>query len=166
MLFNDLSAEEIASVEETGVLQKFEEGAVIIQEGQAGSSFFLIATGHVEVRKNVGEGRYKKIIELGPGDVFGEIGFLGVGCRSASVVAVGDCEALEFRRADFERLIEAQPAIGVKSYRGLARELARRLAQSDDDLKGTIVWALGLMQKLPETEVDLTSRPKLRLRMP
>jgi len=53
------------------------------------------------------------------------------------------CELLEFTNENFEKVVEATPAIGAKVYRGMAEVLANRLASNDETLMDTIFWALG-----------------------
>lgn len=143
MILRDLNASEMAAVEAIGVPKMCAAGDAIIREGEAGSSFFLVLDGRVEVRKSIGLAKHKKLVELGPLDIFGEVCFLGVESRSASVLAMEPTHVLEFSRDAFEKLIAAKPAIGLKLYRGIACELARRLAFVDGELRDALIWALG-----------------------
>lgn len=143
MILHDLNATEMAAVEAVGVPRSFAAWDTIIREGEAGSSFFLVLNGRVEVRKGIGINKYKKLVELGPLDIFGEVCFLGVESRSASIVAVETTRVLEFSRTDFDKLTTGKPAIGLKLYREIARELARRLAYVDAELRDALIWALG-----------------------
>ncbi len=146
MILRDLTREEMALVESVGRPRKVVRGEWILREGEAGFSFFLILSGRVEVRKSLGMGKYRKLVELGPLDIFGEVCFLGVETRSAGVVALEDVMLMEFRRDAFEQVIDRNPMVGLKVYRGIARELAQRLARVDSDLKDALVWALGDMK--------------------
>lgn len=143
MILRDLTSDEMAAVEATGRSGMYAKGATIISEGESGSSFFLILDGRVEVRKSIGVDKYKKLVELGPLDIFGEVCFLGEIRRSASVQALEPTQVMEFPQDKLEALIIKHPNIGLKLYREIARELAHRLAKVDGDLKDTIVWALG-----------------------
>lgn len=143
MILRNLTPDEMAAVEKTGASQVYAKGAAIISEGEEGSSFFLILDGRVEVRKSIGSDKYKKLVELGPLDIFGEVCFLGVTYRSASVLALEPTQVMEFSKDKLESLIVTRPSIGLKLYREIAGELAHRLAKVDGDLKDTIVWALG-----------------------
>lgn len=68
--------------------------SLLIQEGDIGSSFFILAQGEVEVRK---QGR--KLNVLKTGECFGEMAYLGKHKfqRSASVVATTDVVVIEIR---------------------------------------------------------------------
>ena len=143
MFFDDLTSNEVEIVEQIGRARVYQKGDYVIQEGSVGSSFTLILSGSVEVRKNFANGKHKTLVELGPCDLVGEVGFLGVESRTASVIALSECEVMEFEREAFDRIIVQHSAIGLKVYRGMARELAQRLAKNDEELMDTIVWALG-----------------------
>jgi len=166
MILDGLTPEELQAVEKLATLGVYKKGALIIEEGEAGTTFFLLISGRVEVRKRIAGGQYKKLIELGPCGVFGEVAFLGVESRSASVIALRDCEVLEFDGKQTERFMNEKPAIGLKLYRGMARELAARLARSDEDIKDAIVWAMGDAKDkvLPiGDKIDVPVRPRLTL---
>ena len=165
MIFDGLSHHELADLENIGVVRKFSAGNVILEEGGSGSSFFLILSGRVEIRKKIGLDKYKKLAELLPCGLFGEMAFLGVQMRSANVVALEECQLLEFERGAFESLVERFPALGARCYKNIARELAQRLSQSDEDLKDAIVWALSeTSEPRPDPEVGMPlRRPKLHV---
>ena len=139
MNFDDLAPEEMEVVEKSGSFANARAGTSIVEEGQAGTSFFLLLSGTAEVRKIIRNSEFRKLEELGPCGVFGEFTFLGVEKRSAHVVAITDCTMLEFQRDAFTALMNKNPQIGLKFYRALAFDLARRLANSDDVLKDLIL---------------------------
>ena len=165
MFLDKLTQKELNKVEGVGEHRKYQAGEMIIKEGDSGSSFSLILSGRVEVRKRLGVGQYKALVELGPCDLIGELGFLGAESRTASVVAVTDCELLEFRRDRFEQVVEDYPTVGAKVYRGMAEVLAQRLASNDETLMDTIFWALGRSVNQPPTiDINIANRPKLVLK--
>jgi CRP-like cAMP-binding protein len=87
-------------------------GAIVVSEGDAGDSIFLIASGSVRVLVVGGHGRALEIRRLDAGDFFGEVAALSGRPRSATVVAVADCELLEVDRWALERLVESRPEAG------------------------------------------------------
>jgi CRP-like cAMP-binding protein len=84
-------------------------GGLVFSEGDPGDSLFLIASGSVRVLVVGGHGRPLEIRRLDPGDFFGEVAALTGRPRSATVVAVDDCELLEIDHWALERLLEARP---------------------------------------------------------
>ena len=166
MILDGLTPEEMEAIEKIAKVEDYKQGSHIIDEGKAGTTFFLLLSGRVEIRKRIAGCHYKKLVELGPCGMFGEVAFLGVESRSASVVALRDCKVLEFDGKKTEQFMNENPAIGLKLYRGMARELAARLAKSDEDIKDAIVWAMGDAKDkvLPiGDKIDVPARPKLTL---
>jgi CRP-like cAMP-binding protein len=85
-------------------------GAIVVSEGDPGDSIFLLAKGSVRVLVIGGHGRALEIRRLDAPDFFGEVAALSGLPRSATVVAVTQCELLEIDRWALERLVEARPA--------------------------------------------------------
>ncbi len=161
MILGDLTREEMALVEQVGCPRQICRGEWILSEGETGNSFFLILSGRVEVRKSIGLDKYRKLVELGPLDIFGEVCFLGVENRSAGVIAIEDAVLMEFQRAAFEQMMSRHPVVGMKVYRAMAGELVQRLARVDGDLRDALLWAMGDVR----TPVDPNriALPKLQL---
>ena len=165
MFLDTLTQREMSKVEAVGSHKVYAAGDTVIKEGESGTSFALILLGRLEVRKRLSAGHHKSLVELGPCDLVGELGFLGAESRTASIVALTDAELLEFSRAAFEKLAEDYPAIGVKVYRGIAQVLAARLASNDETLMDTIFWALGRSaNQLPSMDINIANRRKLVLK--
>lgn len=98
-LFAPLSLATVEHLSATLVPLRFEPGALLIREGDAGDHYFLIDTGEVEALQ--GERRLRG---LGPGDGVGEIALIQDVPRTASVRAVRPVEAF---RMDREAFLEA-----------------------------------------------------------
>jgi CRP-like cAMP-binding protein len=81
-----LDPKELELVRESSRLVFYEPGAFIIREGSLDTRMFCLISGAVEVRKGD-----HTVASLGrSGDLFGELGVIDGGTRSASVVATGD----------------------------------------------------------------------------
>jgi CRP-like cAMP-binding protein len=93
--------------------RRFPAGGIVISEGDPGDSVLLLATGSVRILVVGGHGRALEIRRLDAPDFFGEVAALSGQPRSATVVAVSDCELLEVERTALERLLEARPAAKV-----------------------------------------------------
>ena len=74
----------------------YADGEAIIRQGDAGTCFYVMASGRARVVVD-GEPR----AEMGPGDSFGEIALLRNVPRTASVVALGSVEAFALGRDAF-----------------------------------------------------------------
>jgi CRP-like cAMP-binding protein len=97
---------------------RFEQGARIMREGQAGSSMYIVLEGRVSVAIN------KKIVEkMGVGGVFGEMALVDQSPRSASAVARTDCTLLSFNRDSLIGLVKSDPEIGMAMMRAAAQRV-------------------------------------------
>lgn len=142
MLVDSLTAEEKALFEGICKVKEYQSGQQIVSEEDKGESLLLIRKGRAEVRKKLDASNYKYLKELDEGDFFGEMSFLTQVPRSASVIALDRCEVLELEKADFDILIQSNPSIGSKIFESIARELASRLRNNNEDLKKAVLWAI------------------------
>jgi MFS family permease len=93
-------------------------GEVIVREGDPADRFYLISDGSARVTKGK---RDKHLRDLGPGDVFGEIGLLRHSPRTATVTAASDGELMTLGADDFLELVGAGPGLSTRMldlYRG------------------------------------------------
>lgn len=118
-----LSASTKARLLQDGQYVKPEVGATIVKQGERGRELFLIIRGVVEARKDG-----KRVAVLGPGEVFGEIGFLLETERTADVVAAtGDVVVLKLSHEALTRLMSEQPEVGASLAIGIAHGLCLKL---------------------------------------
>lgn len=69
------------------ISERLEPGRVVFQQGDPADRLYLIARGEVEVTARDPSGKERRLVALRDGDVFGEIGLLMNGTRTASVRA-------------------------------------------------------------------------------
>jgi CRP-like cAMP-binding protein len=93
-------------------------GAPLATQGDNAYELFVIESGEAEVRKD-GE----LIRTLIAGDVFGEIGLLATGTRTASVVATSPLRAVGLFSREFRQLERRMPALA----RSLRQTMAKRV---------------------------------------
>ncbi len=88
-----------------------EENYSVLEQGETGSSLYIIARGMVRIsHEEGGEKRY--LGTLMAGDFFGEMALLHHESRNATVRTATPCRLYELRRSDLEALIEQHPLIG------------------------------------------------------
>lgn len=132
-MFGALSDEAIGFLLERAKPRRVAAGSRFFEQGEQGTSAFLLERGRASVIKN-SNGHEHTLRELGPGDCFGEVALLDFGPRSASVRADEECEALEWTAIDLRRLGERFPEQFTLIYMNLGRELSRRLRDADERL--------------------------------
>jgi CRP-like cAMP-binding protein len=97
----------------------FDAGAVLVDEGSSGYSFFVLTEGSAVVTSGGAALR-----ELGRGDFFGEIAIVERRRRSATVTATAPVKVLVLFGWDFRGLQEAQPEIAARIADAMAQRLA------------------------------------------
>jgi CRP/FNR family transcriptional regulator, cyclic AMP receptor protein len=106
-------------------------GEHFFREGDAAQSMYVIEQGVVEVRKRW-EGRDWPLHRLHAGDCFGEMALMDYFPRSASVVAVEACRAVEIATAALHRLAERDMEQFALIQMNMGREISRRLRATDE----------------------------------
>ncbi len=152
-LFQDLEEKEIKQVLRRALPQKISAGAVIIQEGDAGDSMYILCQGEVEITKRLGlvldeETPKERIIvrlRAEEGVCFGEMSLLEDEPRSATVTALTDCFLMEMSRKDFMDLIKHNSEMGCKILLRLSQMLSKYLRKTNQDMvKMTSAMAIAL----------------------
>jgi CRP-like cAMP-binding protein len=98
-------------------VKKFNQGTTVVTDGEVADGFYILLSGHLVVVK---EGI---IGELSEGDVFGEVGLIEGGRRTATVnVMSADAEVLFMSQQNFQTLLQTVPAFSF----GIRDLIARR----------------------------------------
>src|SRR5262245_12983170 len=128
-LFKHLSRDDLSLLLRQAAKASFGAGEVVYEEGAEGQCMYVVVQGRFEVYRRA-SGNRMHLADVLPGEHFGEIALLGNGVRSASVMAVTPGVALRLQRqALFER-----PQIAVQLLRNMAKMLASRLTDADDEI--------------------------------
>ena len=130
-LFAGCSPEDIADIAEHGHLLTFEDGAIIVPEGEEGLGFYLMLSGDATV---VQDGR--EINRIAAGEFFGEIALLEGTPRTASVIAVGRTVCIGILRSDFRPLLVRQPRIALRILEEEGRRIDPKAAQARGSMTG------------------------------
>jgi len=104
----------------------FEDGEVIIRQGDPGECMYAIQSGNVEVVLEDG-GRSVPVAVLTEGDFFGEMALFEREVRSATVRARGQARILTVDRTNLLRRIHEDPTLAFR----VIETLSRRLRQMD-----------------------------------
>ncbi|HUC34039.1 MAG TPA: cyclic nucleotide-binding domain-containing protein [Ilumatobacteraceae bacterium] len=122
-LFSGLTKKELERVAMAGSEVELHAGNVVMQEGQPGRTALVILKGTLVARRN---GR--KVRDLGPGEIVGELALIDDQPRSATVETVTDALVLEITGGQFRLVLDEVPSIRIKLLAALAsrvRELDR-----------------------------------------
>lgn len=89
-------------------------GEIIVREGDAGDSFFLIKSGEVKVHTRDPKGSILELATLKAGQFFGEVALLNKKPRTATVTTDDDAELYEFHRDDIESILADYPDLAAQ----------------------------------------------------
>ena len=101
-------------------------GEFLMKQGDTGDAAFVVVKGEFEVTKQSGQSVIK-IDVRNPGDVLGEMALLSRSPRSASVVAITDCEVLRISPQAFENLLSTSSTAAL----AVLHWVMNRLSQND-----------------------------------
>ncbi|MGI8839132.1 MAG: DUF1003 domain-containing protein [Pyrinomonadaceae bacterium] len=128
------------------------EGHTLFQAGDPGDSLFIIKTGEIELFIKDTAGQKIVLTTAQPGDMFGELAMLDSGPRTATALALADCEVLVLDRSDLILLFQRKPEAALHMLAALSG-----LTRKADELLRTRV------SRNVNEEMEVHSTPLLRI---
>jgi CRP-like cAMP-binding protein len=129
-LFEGLTASELGTLAEVCEERVYPSNEIITQQGEVGEELFVVYEGFVEVVRSgvTPDNAPRTIVNLGEGQIFGEMALVDRGPRSATVKAASEqARILVINRSDFERICDANHHIGYVVMRNIAADLSFKL---------------------------------------
>lgn len=116
----------------------FKKGEVIFREGDEADCAYLIDSGRIEIHVDSLEENSMPVAILGVGDILGEMAIIDGSPRSASAVALEECEVVEVSKEQLnERVEDADPVVRFL-LSILLNRLRETLKDSDDPDKSNL----------------------------
>ena len=125
-LFEGLTDQELQQLMEKAQPVSLRAGEYLMKQGDEGDAAFVVVKGEFEVTKQSGQSVIK-IDVRNPGDVLGEMALISRSPRSASVVAISNCEALRISPEAFENLLSTSSTAAL----AVLHWVMNRLSQND-----------------------------------
>jgi small-conductance mechanosensitive channel/CRP-like cAMP-binding protein len=110
-LFAPLSEPERERLARGAEERRFGPEEVIVREGEAGTSMFLVESGRVAVSLHDASGASRKLTVLEPGSAFGEISLLTGEPRTATVRALTETRLIEIEKETLAPILEENPLL-------------------------------------------------------
>ncbi len=132
-LFGGLNNDALRLLLKVAPVVSVSSGDYFFREGDEAKSMFVLRAGKVVIVKAWRERNYV-LRRLGPQDCFGEMALMDLEPRSASVLAVTDCTALELSGRTLDQLFKAQREQYTVLQMNMGREVSRRLRESNRQL--------------------------------
>ena len=126
--------------------KQYSANQTICQEGDTSREVYVIRSGVVRIVGDVEleEGRNVRpgFFDLEKGEVFGELAMFDHAPRSASVVAVSDCEIDVMQGDELLNYLQNHPDIGYVILKDLVSTLVARLRKTKKKLFSLMAWGL------------------------
>lgn len=127
--FEGLNSSELEQIASICVEKTLQPGDLLTTQGVPGDELFIITQGFVEILVlSSAEGRSKALVNLGPGQIIGEMALVDKGPRSATVKALSEPTVVQvIRHQEFDELCQQNTRIGYIVMRNLAIDLSFKL---------------------------------------
>ena len=129
-LFEGLDSEELEQIASICEERSLQSGDVVTKQGEAGDELFIIGEGLVEVvhEETPQDPAPRTVVNLGVGQVFGEMALVDYGPRSATVRVISDAATLQAMPRDaFLEMCKAHTHLGYVVMRNMAADLSFKL---------------------------------------
>ncbi len=132
-LFENLEDEDIGSIIELTHLVRYSQGEIIMQQGEASNSMFLLEKGSVEVSREYG-GKSKQFNTVHAKAILGEMALISNSPRTATVKAKTDVELRELDANSFQYLKDSDRYLAYKVVESIALVLSKRVVALNDKM--------------------------------
>jgi CRP-like cAMP-binding protein len=166
--FENLPPEAVRRLERGAMPLEPRTGDVIFAQGDPADSVHAIVSGEGRVRIGADDRHSKRLMVevFAAGDIFGEIGVIDSGARTAAAVADGRVRLMRIPAATFMDVLNETPQLGVNLSRILAARLRRTFMLFQDAsferlevrLARQLLYLAGLQGRRTDAGIVLTSR--------
>lgn len=123
-IFSSLSSQDLSKLEVGMFTQRFSKGSVLVTQGDLSNNLlYLILNGKIKVVMTNEEGREILLAVFRKGDSFGELSLFDEEPRSATVIAVDDCELALLPRAYFFDCLRNNPDIAIELLKTVIKRM-------------------------------------------
>jgi len=134
-IFQQLRPEDTHWILASADLKTVLANSVLVREDDPSESIFFVADGLFEVYFFAGLTSQVKIGQLGPGEVIGEIAWLGRRPASASVRAVETSSVMALSIAALDKKLADDPGFAARFLRGVATLTVERLRKTTSQVR-------------------------------
>jgi len=109
---------------------RFKKNDYVFKEGDPGGAMYVILSGSIVIEKVWKERAYILRV-LNEGDCFGEMAFIDLAPRSASIRVIFDCEVIRIDSAVLMQVYQTDIEQFTMIHMNISREISRRLRIAD-----------------------------------
>ena len=131
-LFANLEPKYIRGIAQICTERTFNEGEVLMRQGDDGIGLYIILSGKVKVEKADQHGKQVELASNGPGDIMGELSVLDGAKRTATVTAVETTSCMVLASWEFNSFMKAHPEVAID----ILPIILKRFRETNDALIG------------------------------
>ena len=148
-LFSDFNIDDendcriLRAVYDSMVIENYQKGDVIIEEGKIGDDFYILYKGEVHISRKTPAGDKIALADLSSdmNIFFGETALISDDPRTATVQALTDCRCIALSSTKFLAVCDKEPLLGYRVLLKLAQRMAKTIRDTNSD-KATLYEAL------------------------
>jgi CRP-like cAMP-binding protein len=133
LLFADFTEEELEKIRNISRKVKISQGEYAFHEDKPGDTLILLDWGTLKLTKKTKKGEDQELVQLGSGSYLGEMSLFDQRLRSASGLAMENCQLTIIPIAGLISLLDKNPPMAAKFYRRVAMGIAQRLKYMNED---------------------------------
>ena len=121
-IFRSLDPSDLQDLAARAARNRVAAGTTVVQQGETGANVYAVLSGRLKAQRTRGD----ETVLLGvmvPGQIFGELALLMGSARTASVVALEDCELLTIDQRDLRHLLSGRPDLAMELLGSLASRI-------------------------------------------
>jgi CRP/FNR family cyclic AMP-dependent transcriptional regulator len=157
-MFEGLSDDDLDPLAKTLVERKLEGGAMIFNQGEAGTEMYIVAEGHVNIHLPGEASRRVSLKDISRGEYFGELALFDDKPRSASALATTRATLLSLNRETLSNYLERRPRAAMAILRTISERLRETNAMLSEraaknvveEFEKNLTWSDRLADKVAE----------------
>ena len=130
--FRNFAEQDLETIVSAGQVLPFPAGSIIFSEDEPCAGMFVLLSGQVHLRKLGPQGQQSMIGAIHPVIMFNEVSALDGGTNMATAQAIEDCVTWSIGYANFQRILQRYPQIGLGLLQVLAARTRLLLSKYED----------------------------------
>lgn len=137
-LFGLLSPKDIEILSAASGVMKLKEGERVYSDGTPASHVFVLLKGRIELRRPTKGGISFLVDDLMAGSLFGISSLTGIERYILNAECVEDSEVLKLEVRAFNKILDAEPIVGLAIYRHISQVFFKRYVDTMGRLQAVL----------------------------
>ncbi len=160
-IFKNLTEDDFLHIAQVAKDQSFKKGDIIFEENSMADAFYIIASGEVEILKEMEKGPQEILATKKSYDVFGEMAVIDDLPRSATIRAKSDIVLLKLSKDIFNELLKSFSHVSLEIARSICSTVRKANINYINDLEKRNKQLNYAYKKLKEAQNELIRLEKL-----